>query len=90
MKVEYLCKMVFFHGLQPWACEFILQKNEVPNSYQEMMKGAKCMEDDFMFHKSAGGQSNHPKVGNSQAKRGSFKGDKKRKWKKVPNKSQEP
>ncbi len=54
------------------------------------MKGAKCMKDDFMFHKSGDGQSNHPKGGNSQAKGGGFKGDKKRKWKKVPNKSQKP
>ncbi len=48
------------------------------------------MEDDFMFHKSGGGQNNHPKGGNSQAKGGIFKGDKKRIWKKVRNKSQEP
>jgi hypothetical protein len=47
-----------------------------------MMKGAKCMEDDFMFHKSGGGQSNHPKGGNSQAKGGGFKGDKKKKMEK--------
>ncbi len=52
---------------------------------------AKCLEDDYSFHKLNGGKNdNQPKSGNSntlQVGRGNgFKGDKKRKWDKSPHK----
>jgi hypothetical protein len=46
------------------------------------------MEDDFIFFTNGGGQSGHPKSGSSWAQ-GGFKGDKKRKWEKLPHKHKE-
>ncbi len=53
MKEEYVQKVAFLHGLQPWARNAILQRNKVPATCQEMMKVVECMEDDTM-HKKAG------------------------------------
>jgi hypothetical protein len=52
MKEEYTQKVAFLHGSHPWACNAILQKSEVPTTYQKMMKVVECMEDDSM-HKKA-------------------------------------
>jgi hypothetical protein len=49
-------KVAFFHGLQPWAHNLILQRSEILVACQEMMKVINCMEDDSM----------HEKVGMSQ------------------------
>ncbi len=53
MKEEYTQKVAFLHGLQPWTHNAILQRSEVPMTYQEMMKVVQCMEDDFV-HKKVG------------------------------------
>jgi hypothetical protein len=53
MKKEYMQKVAFLHGLQPWARNATLQRSEVPTTYQEMMKVVECMEDDSM-HKKVG------------------------------------
>ncbi len=53
MKEKYMQKVAFLHGSQPWVCNAILQRNEVPATYQKMMKVAECMEDGSM-HKKAG------------------------------------
>jgi hypothetical protein len=50
------------NGIFPWLATLGLQRNEVPNSYQDMKKGAKCMEDGFMFHKSGGAKAITQKV----------------------------
>jgi len=56
-----------------------------------MLKVAKCLEDDYSFHKLNGGQNdNQPKSGNSNTLQvgsgNGFKGDKKRKWDNAPHK----
>jgi hypothetical protein len=56
-----------------------------------MLKVAKCLKDDYSFHKLNGGQNdNQPKSGNSNTLQvgsgNGFKGDKKRKWDKGPHK----
>ncbi len=51
MKEKYAQKVAILHGLQPWACNTILQRSEVLATCQEMMKVAECMEDDSMHKK---------------------------------------
>ncbi len=85
MKEEYTQRVAFLNnGLQPWACKKIFQRHEVSKTCQELLKVAKCMEDDSTHLKNNLMSTRNFKGRNSQSKGGFHKEKKKKMGKASP------